>query len=715
METQSCPRSSFVARRPWLVVAGWLLAVAASLALATGLFSRLVTDTGMDERSESYRAYQLLTDTFPGQIPDLTVLYSSDTLTVDDPAFVAAVTRTLGDLPADRHAQVVNGLAVPPSAGLVSPDRHAVKVVVSLPDRGEDTGAMLADYEALRPHLDADDARIRTDVSGIAPMGSDILERSARDTERAELIALPIVFLLGLVIFGGLVAALVPTLLGAVSIAISLGVLSVLTRLTDVATQGLMVVTLLGMGLAVDYSLFIISRFREELGDGRGREAARAAATRTIATAGRTVGVSALVVAVALAGLLVFPITTMRSMTYGAIPAVLGCALAATTLLPAALSLLGHRINALRLPFVGLRRDADHGVWARIAHAVMRRPWMVLLASTAFLLLLAAPFAGVRWGGMDESLLPRDAPARVALEREAQHFGGASTWAYAMVEGADAQAVADYAGRLAQVPGVASVAPTLQQPGTAQPVTMLTITWHGSAQSEASRDTVQLLRAVDPSTGKALVGGPPAITVDTVHTLGSHLPAMLVVMGAAMLLLLGAAFRSGVLPVKAVVMSLLSIAASYGVLTWVFQDGHGASWLGFDSPGYLETMTPVVAMAVLFGLSMDYEVFMLSRMKEAWDAGASNADAVATGLARTGRLITGAALLLAVVIGGFATSGILVVKILGLGMLVAVLLDATVVRGLLVPATMRLLGRWNWWPGSRRSDLADGNLEHVGG
>lgn len=301
------------------------------------------------------------------------------------------------------------------------------------------------------------------------------------DTRRADMISLPIVFLLSPLIFGGLVAALVPPLLGMVAIVLSLAVPRIVSTFTDVATQGLMIVTMLGMGMAIDYSLFIISRFREELSGGHGRAAASEALARTLPTAGRTVLVSALVVAVALASLLVVPIGSARSMAYGAIAAVLGCELAAVTLLPASLAVLGQRINAGRVP--GLRprtADDDHGLWARIARHVMRRPWAYLVASCALLLTLALPCTGVRWGGLDEHLLPADAPSRTALTQQAKHFGGDTSWGYAMVTGADADALQSYAAQLAEVPGVRSVGPALATTDAGGgAVTTLRVTWSG--------------------------------------------------------------------------------------------------------------------------------------------------------------------------------------------------------------------------------------------
>ncbi len=693
----------FVGRHAGIVLVLWLVALAGAAAYGGNVVDRLGTQGDYDESADSWHSYELLQRDFRDASPDITVVYSSDTLTVADPQFRDAVRAVVAGLPPRLVPKVVNGLDTPASMGLVSPDGHAVQVWVSLPTAEVDK--VFAAYREVRPLLSA--KGIRTDLAGLVPMGEDVTSGFSRDSAHAEALALPAVALLSLFVFGSVVSALLPSLVGAVAVVVALATLRVATEITTVASYALMVVSLLGLGLAIDYTLFVVTRFREELGGRRGRAAAVAAMGPTMATAGRTVIVSAFIVATSMAGLLVFPLIGIHSIAYGAIPAVLGAMVAAVTLLPAVLVLLSHRVDAWRLPWtarhaiVGTAAD-DPGVWSRVAYRVMRRPWTYLVAVSTLLLALAAPFLGVRWGSADEQLLPADAPSRVAQQAYAQHFGGTQTWGYVMVEGATPASTTDYLGALATVPGVTRV--TVLGTNPTSGVTFASLTWAGTAQSESSQQMVRSLRAVPVTgAGAAYLGGPSALTVDQLHLVGQRLPWMLVAVAGSMFLLLGAAFRSILLPLKAIVTTLVSITASYGVVTWVFQDGHLSGMLGFDPPGYLEVSTPIIMAAILFGLSMDYEVFLLSRVKEEWDRTGDNTLAVAHGLARTGRIITGAALLLGVVIGAFVSSGIVIAKMIGLGMLVAVLLDATVVRGLLVPAAMRLLGRWNWWlPSVRR-------------
>jgi RND superfamily putative drug exporter len=342
--------------------------------------------------------------------------------------------------------------------------------------------------------------------------------------------------------------------------------------------------------------------------------------------------------------------------------------------------------------------EGAQGAWARIAHSVMRRPVVYLTVITVALLALASPFLSAAWGSVDERVLPADASSRVAADVQADLFGGETSSASIVVRGADQPQLTAYASHLSALDGVLSVVPVETTAAAGEPVALLQATWTGNSQAPASQDLVQQIRAVDPGAGAtALVGGPTASAVDLVESIGSHLPRMALSVAVVMLVLLFVAFGSVVLPLKAIVMNAVSIAASFGVVTWVFQEGHLSGALGFTSPGYLDATQPILMLAILFGLSMDYEVFLLSRVREEWDVTGDNTHSVAAGLQHSGRIITSAALLLAIVIGGFATSGIVFLKMIGVGMLVAVLLDATVVRGLLVPATMRLLGRANWW------------------
>jgi RND superfamily putative drug exporter len=546
----------------------------------------------------------------------------------------------------------------------------------------------------------------------------------SKDIARAEGLTMPIVFVLCLLIFGSVVSALMPTLVGSVAVFGAFAIVRLMTMATDVSIFSINVITLLGMGLAIDYSLFVVSRFREELArqPGTDREHVNAAVSATMATAGRTVLFSGLIVAASLSSLLIFPQNFLRSMGFGGVAAVLVAMTAALTVLPALLTVLGPRIEAGRMPWrrgsraragtPGLRATGDlagrsQGAWARLAHSVMRRPVAYLVVITLALMALGAPFLSARWGSVDERVLPATAASRVAADMGAREFGGASSTANVVVQGASQSQLGAYVNKLAAVSGVAS-ARVIDQAASPRsgvgPAALVQVSWPGNGQTEKSQQVVRDLRAVNPGPGvSALVGGASASAVDLIDSIGAHLPWMGLFVVAVMLVLLFVAFGSVVLPVKAVAMNVLSLGASFGVVTWIFQDGHLAGLLGFTSPGYLDVTQPILMLGIIFGLSMDYEVFLLSRIREEWDRTGDNTTAVANGLQLSGRIITSAALLLAVVIGGFATSGIVFIKMIGVGMLVAVLVDATVVRALLVPATMRLLGTANWWaPGPMR-------------
>jgi len=398
-------------------------------------------------------------------------------------------------------------------------------------------------------------------------------------------------------------------------------------------------------------------------------------------------------------------------MGYGGIAAVVVAMLAALTILPATLMLLGRRIDSGRLPRRlaqrpkrGGRRRAttstDRGAWATLAHSVMRRPVAYLVVIVVGLLAIASPFLGVKWGSVDYRVLPAESPAHFAAEKLNTEFGPESSTANILLTSADRQETATYVADLESVSGVSGVQP-IEQAGEN---TLLRVAWEGNSQSGFSQDMVADLRGVTPPDGaEALVGGLTADTVDLLGSVGDHLPWMGLVVVGVMLLLLFLAFGSIVIPIKAVVMNAVSVIAPFGVVTWIFSEGHLEGLLGFESPGFLDATQPILMLAILFGLSMDYEVFLLSRVREQWDLTGDNTLAVATGVQKTGRIITSAALLLAVVIGAFATSGLVFMKLVGIGMLVALLIDATVVRALLVPATMKLLGRVNWWaPGPMR-------------
>jgi len=696
---------AFVARRAGLVLAASLVLVALAAGYGFGVFNALSDGGFEDPGSDSARAFVAQQESFPDSAADLVVVYSSADLTVLDAGFADEVEGVLAALDPDSVAAVTSWFDTG-SPSLVSADEHATRVLVTL--AGADQEAKSASYGRLTDTLDADG--LATHVAGASVVFEDVNTQVGEDIARAESLAVPIVFVLSLVIFGSLVSALMPTLVGMVAVFGAFAVVRLLTLVTDVSIFSINVITLLGMGLAIDYALFVVSRFREELAlrPGTGRDDVTVAVTRTMASAGRTVLFSGVIVASAMSSLLLFSQNFLRSMGYGGMAAVLVAMVASLTVLPAVLMLLGHQLEWGTMPWRRRRPDrtGETGVWARIAGSVMRRPVVYLVGTVTGLLLLASPVLGATWGSVDERVLPADSPSRIASDVVTDTFGGEMSSADIVVTGATTGDTEQYAASLRAVEGIADVRIVDTAEVAGEATSLVQTSWPGNAQTTASQDLVKELRTVPvPDGATALVGGTSAQTVDLVDSVFDRLPWMAAMVAVVMLVLLFLAFGSLVLPVKAIVMNTISIAASFGVVTWIFQDGNLSGLLGFTSPGYLDVTQPILMLAILFGLSMDYEVFLLSRVREEWDrtgdpstgSGHRNTVAVALGLQRTGRIITSAALLLVIVIGGFATSGIVFIKMIGIGMLVAVLLDATVVRALLVPATMRLLGAANWW------------------
>ncbi len=686
--------SEVIVRRARLVVVLGMLGTVLAAVYGMGVFGALSHGGFDDPATESARELERERAVFGNRTVDVIAIYRSPTLTVSDPAFRTEVEETLAAVPAGTTTSV-DTFWDTRDPGMVSTDEHATTVLISL--AGE-TQAETADLnDELVPALESDE--LQTDIAGPWAVYKGVNETVSEDLARAELFSLPLVILLSLLIFGSVVAALMPALLGAVSVVGALAVVRLITGVTEVSVFSINVITLLGTGLAIDYALFVISRFREELArlpeDDPG---APATAIRiTMATAGRTVLFSGLTVAAAMSSLLIFPQNFLRSLGYGGVAAVLVAVVAATTVLPAILLLLGRRIDAGRLPWRRHRAVAvndDHGTWARLAHAVMRRPIVVMVVVVGALLVVASPFLGVKWGSVDYRVLPPDNPAHVAAVELNTGFGEERSTANLLLETTDRADVAAYVGEVGRVTGVLDARVVDQQDG----VTLVRAAWAGNSQTQASQDVVTALREVPGPGGQdVLVGGLTADTNDLLSSLEAHLPWMALIIAVVMLVLLFLAFGSVVLPVKAIVVNLLSISASFGVITWIFADGHLEGLLGFTSTGFLDATQPIFMLAILIGLSMDYEVFLLSRVREQWDLTHDNTLAVATGVQRTGRIITSAALLLGVVIGAFSTSGIVFMKMIGVGMLVALLVDATIVRTVLVPATMKLLGSWNWW------------------
>jgi uncharacterized membrane protein YdfJ with MMPL/SSD domain len=534
-------------------------------------------------------------------------------------------------------------------------------------------------------------------LGGEAIANAQVNSQVGNDLAHAELLAFPFIFLLSLLFFRSVVAALLPPLLGGLAIVATFFALRVVASFADISVFALNLVTGLGLGLAIDYSLFMVSRYREEAAaEGFGVAALR----RTLQTSGRTIIFSSLTIAAAIASLTIFPQRFLYSMGIGGALVALLAASLALVVLPALLTVLGPRVNALAPRWLAraAEREArpdERGPWYRISRFVMRRPAPIAVAGAALLIALGTPFAGVKFIDSDAGVLPASASSRQVNDTLNRQFPPNRTAPLEVVVGAPAGSpqVRALAARIRTLPDVSAVAPA--QPAGAGTSLLAVAPVHGPLTT-TTRQLVKRVRAIDEPLSVG-VAGQTASFVDLEHSLGSHLPAVLGVVVAATLIVLFLLTGSVVLPVKAVLMNALNLSAVFGILVLIFQHGNLEGLLGYHSTGALDATQPILLFAVAFGLSTDYGVFLLSRIKEARDTGAPNSEAVAIGLERTGRIVTAAALLFAVAIGAFATSKIVFIKELGIGNALAVLIDASIVRALLVPSLMGLLGSANWW------------------
>ena len=537
----------------------------------------------------------------------------------------------------------------------------------------------------------------RVTLGGAALANAEVNSQVSHDLGHAELLAFPFIFLLSLIFFRSLVAAVLPPLLGGLAILVTFFALRLVSQVVDLSVFALNFVTGMGLGLAIDYSLFMVSRYREESAvAGFGREAL----VRTLQSAGRTIAFSSVTIAAAVASLAVLPQRFLYSMGIaGAIVALIAASLA-LTVLPALLGVLGPRVNALsprRLQRAAHReaRPARQGGWFRLSQLVTRRAPVIAIASAALLIALGIPFVHIKFIEADERVLPPSAPARVVHDVLARDFPRGRVNPLEVVVGSPpgSPQVRSLAAKISRLPDVAGVA-------RAQPVgasgALLEVAAVRDPQSAATQRLVKQVRAIHEPFYVG-VAGETASFVDLEHSLVAHLPAVLAIVVGATLIVLFLMTGSVVLPIKAVVMNALSLSAMLGILVWIFQDGHLQGLLSFHTEGALDATQPVFLFAVGFGLATDYGVFLLSRIKEARDGGAPNREAVAIGLERTGRIVTAAALLFAVAIGAFATSKIVFLKELGVGAALAVLIDASIIRALLVPSLMEMLGSVNWW------------------
>lgn len=646
-------------------------------------------DSFSDTGSASARAIEQIKDA-SGQDAAPTVIAMVDT---DDADALARTAEVLGDEPA--VAQVVGG----PEMGEQFISKDGAKTYFAAIYRAG------ADSDETTEHLRHELERIDgVAVGGVGPAFQEVNENVESDLIKAELIAFPLLFIVSLLVFRSAVAALLPLLVGGLTIVSSLLILRGVNEMVDISIFALNLITGLGLGLAIDYSLFMVSRYREELERvGPGAEAIR----RTVATAGRTVAFSAITVAGAGLALLVFPLRFLYSMGIGVTIVALAAAAVSLLVLPALFAVLQHRVNALaprrwREAQLAESRAETKGFWYRLSKFVMRFPIGTAIAGTAVLLALGAPFLGVKFTGVDATILPDGSPSKSVDSVLRSEFVGAESSPVIIALTApesEAPAVTTYAKELAGLPGAAEAA---------EPRFLGDDTWQvdvvpsGSTLDDATLDLVSDIRDVD-APGPVLVGGSSAEQVDQVSSIAANIPLALAILALLTFITLFLMTGSVILPIKALLMNVLTISATFGILVLIFQDGRFEGLLDFSSQGALESSQPVFLFAVVFGLSTDYAVFLLTRIKEARDAGAGEREAIALGLQRTGRIVTAAAVLFAIALGSFATSQIIFIKELGIGTAVAVLIDATIVRAMLVPSLMALLGKRNWWaPGPLR-------------
>ncbi len=742
------------ARHRWAVTIAWAALLMASVPLALQTPGALRAGGFIQDDLESARAKAVLETEVGVAQAALVIVLHADSARAGEPAFEAAAATALADVPRAPYVRRVIPHAL--STRQVSADRHTAYEIVLLNLSADDSPDALPGIQAAIHEVPG----FEIGLSGGPAFYGDVQTVSERDLQRSELISLPLAALALLLVFGSVVASALPLAVGGAAVVVALAAIFLVAGATPMSIFVLNLATLLGLGLGVDYSLLMTSRFREEMAArGWRADAIEDAVGTTMRTAGRAVFFSGLTVLLGLIGLVLFEFMILRSVGIaGAV--VVGLSVAgAMTLLPALLAIIGVRLDRLRVRRV-IARPPEQGRWSRLAWWVMARPVAVLVPTLALLLLLGTPFLHVQFNAPDARILPESVPSRQAFDLLIDEFGPGPFAPIVLAirtpgpatDPSNLGTLFDYSRRLAgdprieRVDSLVDVDPrlTLEQYAllyrsapppdryvaealaatTNDDLTAFTITTPYGPNESIARELVRDLRdragPLAPPPGVAvLVGGGAADVEDVVTGIAAEFPrtALFILVTTYIVLLL--LLRSVLLPLKALAMNSLSILASFGALVWIFQDGNLSALFGTRPLGFVETTQPVILFCVLFGLSMDYEVFLLTRMRESWEATHDNPTAVAHGLERSGRIVTSAALIVIVVAGSFAFADIVLIKALGVGIAIAVALDATVVRALLVPATMRLLGRWNWWlprplerflPALEDEDLGDADL-----
>jgi RND superfamily putative drug exporter len=731
-----------------------VIGVMVALCLGGGIFGmslgKHVTQSGFyDDGSQSVKASVLGDQTYGRDRTSHVVatFTAPDGKTVEDPAWRQKIVDELNKFKSDHPDQVVgwagwlavaNPADAPPLIkGMATEDKK--HTFVSIPLKGDDDDSILNNYKTIAPDLQKLDGGT-VQLAGLEPIANALTGTIATDQRRMEVLALPLVTVVLFLVFGGAIAAGLPVIVGGLSIAGATGILRFVAMFGPVHYFAQPVVSLIGLGIAIDYGLFVVSRFREEIAEGYDTEAA---VRRTVMTAGRTVTFSAVLIIASSASLLVLPQGFVHSLVYAIFAAVGLAALLSITLLPACLGILGRHVDALgvrtafRVPFLRnwkvsraylnwladrlqktkTREEVEAGFWGKLVNFVMKRPLAFAIPIAVGMILLVIPLGNLSFGGMSEKYLPPNNSVRQAQEHFDKLFPGYRTEQLTMViksnNGSKVtdQQVADIRNRIAPITGFTDKSweerpcpaiagnPCVNGPnGATQPKNdSVRVIQNGLSNRNDAAKKIDELRAINPPKGLTLlVGGTPALEQDSIHSLFDKAPLMLVLLLGATTLLMFLAFGSVVLPIKAVVMSALTLGSTLGILTWIFVDGHFSTWLNF-TPTPLMVVLIALVVAVGFGLATDYEVFLVSRMVEARERGMSTAEAIRIGTATTGRLITAAALVLAVVAASFVFSDLVLMKYLAFGLMAALLLDATVVRMFLVPSVMKLLGDDCWW------------------
>jgi RND superfamily putative drug exporter len=709
----------FVTRHPRRLLVASALFIAAAGILGAGVADHLSTGGFEDPASESTRAAAAIERKFGVADPDVVLLVRARSGSVDDPEVAAAGLKLSRTLAAEKGVARVDSYwtlgGAPPLRSL---DGSKAMVLATLDGSQNDKNHLL---ETLTPKYTGSSDAVEVSVGGFAEVFRQVTTQVEKDLVRAEVIAIPILLILLLFVFRSPIAASLPLGVGLVAVVGTLLILRAVAAVTEVSIFALNLTTGMGLGLGIDYSLFIVSRFREELAAG---QTVDDAVVRTVATAGRTVLFSAVAVAASMSALLLFPIVFLKSFAYAGIPVVALASAGAIVTLPALLKMLGPRIDAW-----SIRRKtgaaAEGRAWHRIAMIVMRRPLPIAAAGIAVLLFLGAPFLGVEVGLPDDRVLPPGAPGRLVSDEIRASFAGNEAFALSVLaDGTDAGTARDevtaYATRLSGLNDVARVdsaagsyvsgellfeSDLLADRFTADDATFFSVVLSPriEAQSPQAEALVRRIRSMG-SPFPVQVTGASATLVDGKAVVLSRFPFALALIAIVTLVTLFLLFGSVLVPIKALVLNLLSLTATFGAMVWVFQDGHLAGLLDFTPTGSLVLSNIILMFCIAFGLSMDYEVFLLSRIKEEHDRTGDNEASVARGLERTGRIVTAAAALIAVVFVAMISSGVSFIKLFGMGLALAVIMDATLVRAFLVPAFMKLMGSANWWapPALRR-------------